>query len=299
MESLFKIHTLGIAAPAGCFERACFERGVDVLAELGFKLKIDSRVFAKTGYLAGTDEARAALLTELMDDDEADAVICARGGYGCMRLLPLLDLKAMALSRKPIIGFSDCTALFCALYAAGARNCWHGPVVTQMGDLDKASLDAFKLALRGGPPAFNVDEGVCLQAGEVVAPFFGGNLAVLAHMAGTPYFPNLAGHVLLLEEQNEPLYKIDRMLTQLKLMGVLNGLAGVVLGAFINCGEIKAVYARLTELLDGKGMPVLAGFPAGHAKANVLLPLGAVCALNSAAKTLVFNEPGTGGAYDR
>lgn len=289
MENLLEINTLGIAAPASGFERPRFDKGVEILQDMGFTLKIDPRVFAKTGYMAGLDESRAALLTELFADDTVDAVMCARGGYGCMRLLPLLDLETLALSAKPLIGFSDCTALFCALYSQGAYNCWHGPVVTQMGDLSGESLGVFKAALRGEQLFFEAAHGECLQAGRVSAPFFGGNLAVLIHMAGTPYFPDLTGHVLFLEEQNEPLYKIDRMFTQLKLMGVLDNLAGLVLGEFINCGELGAIHTRLRELMADTAIPMLTEFPSGHAYANMMMPLGAICTLDSAAKTLVFD----------
>ena len=288
MNTMREIKTLGIAAPASGFERLRFDKGVALLQDFGLRVKLDARVFNKTGYLAGSDEDRAALLTELFADDGIDAVMCARGGYGSMRLLPLLDLDTLARSPKPLIGFSDCTALFCALYAQGARNCWHGPVVTQLGDLSGESLGVFKAALRGEALAYETGHGRCLRAGHVAAPLFGGNLAVLTHMAGTPYFPDLSGHILFLEEQNEPLYKIDRMFTQLKLMGVLDSLNGIVLGEFLNCGEVKAVHTRLLELLDGRDIPVLADFPAGHACNNVILPLGTVAVLDSAAQTLVF-----------
>lgn len=291
-----EINTLGIAAPASGFDKPKFDKGLEILADMGFALKVDDRVYTKTGYLAGLDEDRAALLTELFADDTVDAVMCARGGYGCMRILPLLDLAVLARSQKPLIGFSDCTALFCALYSKGARNCWHGPVVTQLNDLSGESLGVFKAALRGDELVFEAAHGECLHKGKAQAPFFGGNLAVLMHMAGTPYFPDLSGHVLFLEEQNEPLYKIDRMFTQLKLMGVIDNLAGIVLGEFINCGEVKAVHARLKELVDGLNIPVLTEFPSGHAYTNMMMPLGAPCILDSAAKTLAFPKTGADNA---
>lgn len=290
MENFREIKTLGIAVPASGFERPRFDKGLAVLKELDLQVKVDERVFVKTGYLAGYDEDRAALLTELFADNDIDAVMCARGGYGCMRLLPLLDLDTLARSSKPLIGFSDCTALFCALYARGARNCWHGPVVTQMGDLSGESLGVFNAALRGDNLVYEASHGKTLREGCISAPVFGGNLAVLVHMAGTPYFPDLSNHILFLEEQNEPLYKIDRMFTQLKLMGVLDGLAGIVLGEFINCGEVKAVHARLLELLGDRDIPVLGDFPSGHGHSNLMLPLGGPCLLDSAAQTLVFSN---------
>lgn len=293
MADHLQIKTLGIAAPASGFEPPRFERGLAVLDELGFDVKVDERAFIKTGYLAGSDNDRAALLTELFTDDVVDAVMCARGGYGSMRLLPLLNLQALADSGKPLIGFSDCTALFCALYALGGQSCWHGPVVTQMGDLDTESLAAFKAALQNEVVAYNVEQGVCLRSGRAAGRFFGGNLTVLMHLAGTAYFPDLRGHILFVEDQNEPLYKIDRMFTQLKLMGVLDRLAGVVLGEFINCGEVRAIHARVLELVGTRDIPVLGGFPAGHGQANLILPLGGPCLLDCAAKTLAFSNGAT------
>lgn len=290
MKNHLDIKTLGIVAPASGFERSRFDKGLSILKDFGFRVRVDERVFAKTGYLAGSDEERAALLMELFADDGVDAVMCARGGYGCMRLLPLLDLDMLARSSKPLIGFSDCTALFCALYDRGAHNCWHGPVVTQMGDLSGESLGVFNAALRGDNLVYEASHGKTLREGCISAPVFGGNLAVLVHMAGTPYFPDLKSHILFLEEQNEPLYKVDRMFTQLKLVGVLDGLAGIVLGEFINCGEVKAVYARLLELLGDKDIPVLADFPSGHGCNNMMLPLGAIGTLDSAARTLIFDD---------
>lgn len=290
MENHLNAKTLGIVAPASGFERPRFDKGLAILKNLGLKVKVDERIFVKTGYLAGSDEDRAALLTELFNDDDINAVMCARGGYGCMRLLPLLDLPALAGGGKPLIGFSDCTALFCALYARGAANCLHGPVVTQIGDLDSESLAVFKAAMRGETLSYTPEKSVCLRPGRAAARFFGGNFTVMMHLAGTAYFPDLRGHILFLEDQNEALYKIDRMLTQLKLTGVLDSLSGVVMGEFINCGEVKAIHARLLELLGKRDIPVLGDFPAGHGHSNLMLPLGSPCLLDSTAKTLVFGN---------
>lgn len=290
MENHLNLKTLGLVAPASGFERSRFENGLALLKSLGFRVRADARLFAETGYLAGSDADRAALLAELFADDEIDAIMCVRGGYGSMRLLPLLDLSALARTGKPLIGFSDCTALFCALYARGGVDCMHGPVVTQMGDLDPDSLTAFKAFMQDDTLAYTLEQSLCLRPGRAAARFFGGNLTVLTHLAGTAYFPDLHGHILFMEDQNEALYKIDRMLTQLKLMGVLDGLAGVVMGEFINCGDVGAIHARLLELVGERDIPVLGDFPAGHGSRNLMLPLGGPCLLDSIAKTLVFGN---------
>lgn len=283
------IKTIGIAAPAGVFDMPRFERGLAILRDLGYTLCVDERVYAREGYLAGSDVQRAALLRELFADDAVDVVMCARGGYGSMRLLPLLDWAALARSGKPLVGFSDCSALFSGLYAAGGKNGWHGPVVTQMEDLGDESLQAFVMALeQGGRLMYVAENACCLREGKVRAPFFGGNLAVLSHLAGTQYLPDLTGHVLFLEDVNESLYKIDRMLTQLKLMGVLDTLAGVVLGEFGDDCDMADICGRLLELLEDRDIPVLGNFPAGHGNNNHLLPLGGTCFLNAAVKSLTF-----------
>lgn len=290
MENHLNRKTLGLVAPASGFERPRFEKGLALLKSLGFRVRTDVRIFAETGYLAGSDADRAALLTELFADDGIDAVMCVRGGYGSMRLLPLLDLSALVRTGKPLIGFSDCTALFCALYAHGGTGCIHGPVVTQMGDLDPDSLAAFETFMAGDILTYTPEQSLCLRPGRAAARFFGGNLTVLTHLAGTAYFPDLRGHILFLEDQNEALYKIDRMLTQLKLMGVLDSLAGVIMGEFINCGDVGAIHARLLELVVDDEIPVLGDFPAGHGRSNLMLPLGGPCLLDSTAKTLVFGN---------
>lgn len=290
MENHLNVKTFGLVAPASGFQRSRFDKGLAFLKSLGFRVNTDARLFAQTGYLAGSDADRAALLTELFANDEIDAIMCVRGGYGSMRLLPLLDLPALTQIGKPLIGFSDCTALFCALYALGGSDCIHGPVVTQMGDLDPESLAAFETFMLGETLAYMPEQSICLRAGRAAARFFGGNLTVLTHLAGTAYFPDLRGHILFMEDQNEALYKIDRMLTQLKLMGVLDNLAGVIMGEFINCGDVGAIHARLLELVGDCDFPVLGNFPAGHGCRNLMLPLGGPCLLDSTAKTLVFGN---------
>lgn len=290
MENHLKVKTLGLVAPASGFERSRFDKGLARLKALGFRVRTDARLFAATGYLAGSDADRAALLTELFADDEIDAIMCVRGGYGSMRLLPLLDLPALAKIAKPLIGFSDCTALFCALYALGGSGCIHGPVVTQMGDLEPDSLAAFAAFMRDDSLAYTPEQSLCLRPGRAAARFFGGNLTVLTHLAGTAYFPDLRGHILFMEDQNEALYKIDRMLTQLKLMGVLDSLAGVIMGEFINCGDAGAIHDRLLELVGDGDIPVLGNFPASHGRRNLTLPLGGPCLLDSTAKTLILGN---------
>lgn len=288
-ENPMSIKTIGIAAPAGVFDVPRFKRGLAVLRDLGYELFVDDRIYASDGYLAGPDHLRAAVLRDVFANDAVDAVMCARGGYGCARLLPLLDWQAIATANKPLIGFSDCTALFGGLYAAGGKHCWHGPVVSQMEDLGEESLRAFVLALeQGGKMMYMAEDANCLRAGKARAPLFGGNLAVLCSLAGTPYFPDMRGHILFLEDLNEDLYKIDRMLTQLKLAGVLDTAAGVVLGEFVDCGDAKAIDRRLLELLEYRDIPVLSGFPAGHSANNHLLPLGMSCFLNAQVKSLTF-----------
>lgn len=282
---------IALVAPAANFDPDAFTRGVDVLCSLGYKPLYDDLVFTKNGYLAGNDVLRARLLQEAFASPDAKAVMLVRGGYGCMRLLPLLDLNAVARSGKPLIGFSDCTALFGALYWLAGRPCWHGPMVTQMPDLCANSLQAFTAALAApGAVSYKAGQGVCLSAGEAYGTFFGGNLSVLCALLGTPYWPDLSGHILFLEDVGEPLYKIDRMFTQLKLAGILDRVAGVVLGEFKDCGDETMVYARLQELLGRRDIPVLANFPAGHGNNNVPLPIGRACVLNSTALTLDFSR---------
>lgn len=269
------------------------------MARLGarYKLRFDEGIFAKKGFLAGDDERRRAELLRALHDPEVEAIVAARGGYGATRLLEGLEPKQVAAARKLLVGFSDITALHALWARAGLRSI-HGPMVARLGAKDEGYLlrwiDAVEGAvhepLRGLRP---IAEG---RGGAVRGPLLGGNLAVLSALVGTPFAPPLDGAILFLEDVGERPYRVDRMLTTLKQAGWLERLAGVALGAFTDSGpgpDAVAIDEVLADRLEGLGIPVVSGLPAGHVEDNLELPLGAMVRLDAAAGTLIFEEGAT------
>jgi muramoyltetrapeptide carboxypeptidase len=272
-----------IIAPGSGFEPARFEAGLEVLrGRLGLRPRFRADITAREGYLAGDDARRLAEWNEAVADPEARAIFCARGGYGAMRLLPGLDPAPLLAAPKLLVGFSDVTALHARLNAAGLATL-HGPVVTQLGRAPAEALDQLA-ALLFGPGAGDGAAGRGLtgtgtiRPGRVTGPLLGGSLTLLAHLCGTPWLPSFRGAILFLEDVGESPYKLDRYLTQLRLSGALDGVAGVAVGQLTGCdggeggdGEAAATVRRLVAAL---GVPAIEGLPAGHEDRNLAFPLG-------------------------
>jgi muramoyltetrapeptide carboxypeptidase len=279
---------LALAAPAGAVEPLALEAGLELLAGLApdSEVLVDDQVLAAEGYLAGGDQQRADHLSRLMADPALGAVLAARGGFGCSRLLPLLDLDAMAAAGGCLLGFSDLTCLLNSLAARGLVTL-HGPVITQLPRLDQPSRDDLAALLAGRPPFPGELSGQGLAGGRASGPLLGGNLTSLCHLLGTPWFPELAGAILFLEDINEAPYRLDRLLTQLELAGVLDRVAGVAVGRLSPEGDDPAEMSQaVSRRLAGRGKPLVMGLPFGHGAANRLLPLGAMAEIDGNAGTL-------------
>ena len=284
--------TIGIAAPASPFDGKSFDAGLRVLESMGFNPVVPEGLFEKNGFLAGTDRHRADLLSRLFADPAIDGIICARGGYGSMRILPLLDADALAKNPKVFVGFSDITALIGFLVQRCGMTVFHGPSVTTLGDGNPQTRDCLLAALtRAEPLTLTAEAGQALWPGSAAGPFFCGNLTVLCHLTGTPFQPDLEGCILLLEDRGEAPYRIDRMLTQMRMAGCFQDLAGLALGAFTDCGSSQQIHAIVTERLSELDIPILAGFDAGHEGVNLTLPVGGTARLDTASKTLSFQDP--------
>lgn len=274
--------TIGIAAPASPYDRESFERGLQVLRGMGFEAVIPDGLSAVQGYLAGPDEHRAALLQRLFDDDRIDAIVCARGGYGSLRILPLLDFEKIAAHPKVFIGFSDATALLAAITGRCGFAAFHGPVVTTLADASESTLTALlSAAASAAPLLFRPPAAVTVRAGAAAGVICGGNLTTLCHLLSTPFRPSFRNRILFLEDRGEAVYRIDRMLTQLKLSGCLNGIRGLVLGAFTDCGSPQEIIEVVSERLADAAFPILAGLEAGHTEPNLTLPLGVKAVLDA------------------
>ena len=256
--------TFGVVSPAGGLDEAAFDAGVLAAEGLGFAVKVFRHARGRAGYLSASAEARAADLAAAWDDPEVDAILCSRGGFGSAHLLPLLDWKKMKARPLPLLGYSDITALHLAMDKFGVGRPIASPMLRHFPELDAGSLASLRDVLDRKESEFRGVEPLTAKT-EFSGRPLAGNLTVMASLVGTPYFPDPTGRVIVLEEVGEPLYRIDRMLTQLEQSGVFSACTGVVFGAFTE-GDFKE--DELRDLLFGvvkrAGKPAVTGFPFGH-----------------------------------
>jgi muramoyltetrapeptide carboxypeptidase len=238
---------------------------------------------ARTGYFAGADEARASDLNEALRDRRIDGVWCLRGGYGAIRVLDRIDWSALRGHPKPILGYSDVTALHGAIARQAGIVSYHAPTArTMLSAFSRASLE--RAVSRGEDSCGVAEHARVLRPGRARGRLEGGNLAVFAALVGTPYLPPLEGAILVLEDINEAVYRVDRMLAQLRLAGALHGVRAIVFGQCTNCPEEADDGARtlddvVLELADWLRVPCLAGVPIGHVAEQWTLPLGRMAEL--------------------
>jgi muramoyltetrapeptide carboxypeptidase len=274
---------IAVVSPGSAFARDEFDAGVAELRRLGFVPVFDETVFAReAGYLAGTPELRAGAFLRFWRDPGIRALIATRGGYGSVQLLPFLDRSAIAAAPKLFIGYSDNTSILSWLTCQCGITALHGPMLDRRLSRGPAGYDesSFMALAQGGAGLTLAPDGLLvLNDGDTSGPLLGGTLTQLAASLGTPYaFDPPAGSVLFIEDVNERPYRIDRMLTQLQLSGVLGRASGLVFGEMRSCDEqtgsvtARAVIQRLTRGFSG---PVVYGFPSGHTAGPCwTLPLG-------------------------
>ncbi len=280
---------IGIVAPASPFEEAEFYAGIGVLENMGFRVRFPEGIFARSGYFAGSDAVRAAQVNAAFADSTVQAIICARGGYGSMQILPYLDYVSIRRHPKLLMGFSDITALLCALYQRSGLVSCHGPVVTTLVNAGPETLESVLNALSlNGLPAIHLECGSTLSPGKASGPVICGNLTTLCHLVGTPFLPNLNGHILIIEDKGEKPYRIDRMLTQMSLAGVFDGLCGLGIGSFENCGEAEELYEIIARIFGPFHIPILAGFEIGHGPDNIAVPFGLEAVLDAGQHLLTY-----------
>jgi muramoyltetrapeptide carboxypeptidase len=283
---------VGVIAPASGFERASFETGLALLAAR-YRPVAGAALFERHRYLAGTDARRRADLLQALGDPQLRAVFCARGGYGATRLLARLAGVAPPGDPKLLVGFSDITALHLWLQANG-RISIHGPVLTQLARLPASTAERLFALLESTRPAPPLQAEATYVGGRAEGALIGGNLSVLSRVLGTSFMPDLDGSVLLLEDQGERPYRLDRMWTHLEIAGVFRRVRGIALGTFTACEEAGADYGSadvLRELAQTTGLPCAAGFPIGHGDVNEPVPLGVRVRLDADARRLEFLEP--------
>jgi muramoyltetrapeptide carboxypeptidase len=287
--------TLGVAAVSGPVDPGRLSAGVRALEALGYRIVLAPNIQARRDFLAGSDSERAAGYRELLANPSVDAIFFARGGYGASRILRFLDPREIRERPRIHLGGSDVTALFGFLGVQAGLVTMYGPMVAV--SLAQGGMD-WESVLRGETPATHrFDGGDVLSGGTGSGPLRGGCLSLLASMAGTPEAVSGDGAVLFWEDVAEPLYRLDRMLTQLERSGTFDRLQAMIIGS-ISTGATgggdspEAVSAWLRERFAGAPFPVVRGFPAGHLEKTRTLPLGVTVRLDASAGTLAFDGPG-------
>ncbi len=300
---------VGVAALSGPVEPVKLERGLARLAELGFEPVAGANLGARSGLFAGDDAARLGAFHRLAGDPEIKAIFFARGGHGSMRLLPQIDWTLLERHPRAYIGYSDVTLLLNQLVARIGLVAFHGPMaaVDLARDPAPGERDSLLAALRGEFPVRITVEPVGEVGVDVVAPLVGGCLSLLSAGVGTDYQVPTEGKILFWEDVNEPLYRIDRMLTQLRLSGSLAAIRGMVVGSLQPPTEGPAspvtadrdafnsdLLHLLRELDSVTDWPIAVGCASGHCEPNMTLPLGLEARLESASASLSIGRGATG-----
>lgn len=291
--------TLGLVAPASpVYDSSQFDEMIVTLQELGYELKLGKHVKDRNGYLAGKDKDRAQDVMDMFSDPEVDAILCVRGGWGCNRILPFIDYDVIKNNPKPFIGFSDITSLHMAFLHKTGLVTFHGPV--GKSDWNEFTLSAWdEVLIKGKKATFKIpddqEDSFVINSGKASGRLLGGNLTVLTAMIGSEYLPDFTGSILFLEDVGEDVYRIDRMLTQLKLAGILDQLNGFVFGKCTDCSAgknsltLKEVFDDHISLLD---IPAFYGAMISHEKENITLPVGIQATINANDKSIRLLEPG-------
>ncbi|HSW39263.1 MAG TPA: LD-carboxypeptidase [Acidobacteriota bacterium] len=274
--------TIAIVAPAGPIDNSeDLRQGAAALESMGFRVRFDERILQASRYLAGIDSARAEELMRSFEDPSVHAIMALRGGYGSSRLIPLLEEKRLRPHPKSFMGFSDLTTLLLFFQRRFGWVTFHGPMAAS------STLNSFSpeqknhlLSLWTDPdyrPTLTFSQLESWTSGVAEGVLTGGCLSIIEASIGTSYEIDTEGKILFLEDQGEPPYRLDRMLTHLRLAGKLKSPAGILLGSFRDCEPSQGDYTAadiLRDLLTGLGIPIVANFPAGHIKDNWVLPFG-------------------------
>lgn len=265
------------------------ERAMATTQSLGWEPVVSPGVLQRTGYFAGDDNSRAADLNAAIADPEIDGIWCLRGGYGAMRLLGMLDLSPLRTKPKPLLGYSDITALHAAWQRAGVIS-YHAPVARgELTDFSRESLQ--RAVIMRGDSAGTAPDAEALRDGRATGRLAGGNLALVAALCGSPWAINFRDAIAVFEDVKESIYRVDRMLMQLRLSGALDGCRAIVFGQCTECPESADDGARslrdvVLETAEALNVPALLGVPLGHISDQWTLPLGAMAVVDTRARTL-------------
>ena len=296
-QALKKGDVVRIVAPSGAFERPRFEAGVAVLQSRGLRPVFNEELFGRHLYFAGTDARRQAELESALLDPTARAIWCARGGYGAVRVLPQLGVEELRRNPKWLIGFSDPTALHCVWAQAGLVSV-HGANVHNLASWSVEAREALFAGMMEGAGQRYVGKAVpgSSSGGAHRGRVLGGNLTVLASLAGTGFLPSWRGAIVFLEDVGERPYRLDRCITQLRLAGAFAGAVAVAVGQLTDCAPspqaaadtdaLQAIFTALAPL----NLPIISDLPIGHEASSQPLLLGAMATLDADAGTLVLEK---------
>ena len=290
--------TVGLISPASVIEQEELTKVIEFLIAYGFKVKVGQHVLDQYGYLAGRDADRAADVNAMFADDRVQAILTLRGGWGCNRILPLLDYDLIRRHPKILMGFSDITSLLLAIYARSGLVTFHGPVGIStwnwfsLNYVERILLKKEAIRLQN----LSSHRVETITPGKTRGRLLGGNLSVLAALVGSPYLPTWKNSILFVEEVGEEIYRVDRMLTQLKLAGILDQLAGFIFAGCFDCPEEEEQEPTLTltqvlsALIKPLGIPAWQGSMIGHLKNQFTVPLGVEVEIDAEQGTIVMLE---------
>ena len=295
--ALQKGDTVGLITPGSYLSDEGLEKAIKNVESLGLKVKLGKHIRAKRGFNAGTDKQRLEDLHAMFADNEVQAVWAARGGYGCSRLLPKIDYRLIQKNPKILIGYSDVTALLNAIYHKTGLVGFHGPVgASDFTPYTVSHLEAMLMSTNDG---YTIDTAVeqrknheiayqlkDIKSGTAEGVLVGGNLSLLAAMAGTGYLPPLKGKILFLEEIGEKPYRVDRMLTQLRQAWKLDEAEAIICGVFADCEPEEGDHSlSLLETIEDRlgdlGLPLVYGLSFGHINSQCTLPVGVEVSINT------------------
>jgi len=265
---------IAVVAPAGLVSPDSLDRALELVRAAGYRVLPGRHLRRRSGYLAGTDAERAEDLIAAVRSPDATAVWCARGGYGGSRILQHLPFAALRGAPKIFLGFSDVTFLHAGLNRQAGWVTFHGPNLLQAAERPDQFAAVLETLAGRRPLRWALTPAQVLRTGSAVGPVVGGNLTCLIHLIGTPFFPDLDGRLLLLEDCGEACYRLDRHFNHLKMIGAFDRLAGLLLGQFIECGRRDEILDMIADHLHPFAFPIVSDLPFGHDDPNEIIALG-------------------------
>jgi len=300
--------TVALVAPASVtYESLELQLALETLEAMGLKAKVGNHVMDRFGYLAGTDEDRAADINAAFADTRIDAVFALRGGWGASRVLPYLDFDVIRKNPKILLGYSDITSLLNAVFAKTGLITFHGPnVMSRWNDFTHQGMRRVLFEARAETyenPVIVDDDLVArdhriqtITSGIAQGPLIGGNLTLISALLGSPYLPSFSGAILFLEDVGEAIYRVDRMLTQLSLSGELRQVSGIIFGHFTGVEPNPglgnfALMDILKQHCEPLGVPCYFGAMIGHIEQQSTVPIGAYARMNADTGELALTAP--------